>query len=1673
MTACDVKNTLRTAAFAALLIAGVRPAAGAFDRTAFDTDLEAVAGQPHRLAGREDGSRAASRYVEQRLRQIGLDGVFVQEFPVIQPDMTECRLVVDGQSHTIHAIRPNLLQASVTPAEGLQGRSLYVRLGEPETYGTTLPTNRIVIVDFDSAMNWKYAFAFGARAVVFVGSANPSETVWQHVNIPANLPRFYVTEEQADALELRTREQEITLYAACRWQALKGRNVIGLLRGTQSLAGSPVPTETLLLAAPLDTYGEIPELAMGARDAINCAALLHCAAEMRLNPPERDVLFCFFDGQTLGHMGARAFYGAVCRELRGTKLTSTSLDERAKMLLAEREQIALMRPVLQQADLFSNEARGLAAHRFTVRMLGDHARGLSGDALETLRTLRLEKAAVLRLEAGQETPQTESQRTAIEASITQWQRNDLGWNTLQRDLDKGAITPESHERLERLTAMLLLWCDDREAELADSSAACDVALSLYNTLGSAQHTLSLHVALDLGDSGSAWTFIHGDDSLSVGTTDVDGIYTGLFKAMRTCHAELGMRVPNFNVLAVSQIFGNRAFAPALRVDSSGVARMFGILNVAVATVMDPLARQGQPCDTLEAITRDNVYTQVEELVPFLAQLADSPDLSRTSPLRPDVLYVETSWQGDKAVGPTIVGGASAAAMRPPPLRGALLAIQQPPHDIAGNTDPARPAGVPPGFDGAIRVRSNAHGMFELPPIPSNIEWEMYAVTFDTTHGPSAPAAAPASGIPQARGLISGITCQSSFLRRGDLSKTTVSVCPVRDVSLVGYGYDNRGTATQVMRGLSSVGFPMDAHLLCERGSVMALFIPPDTSRVKLFSGTGPIALENTPDRDSYQGTGMRVDDADAHMVTPLHTARDLITLNTYRLNLLRDNRIRQDSLERLHGKAKDLEIAAVDATNVSVAERLGSLQAAAEYSRRVYRPLVGVLNDLVTAAVWLLLLSIPFAFAVERLLVGAPHVYRQIGWFSLFFVLTFATLYSVNPAFRLAATPMIIFLAFAIVMLSSLVIVIMIRKLQTEVQRMQGLSVSAHRADISRLTTLGAAIQMGISTMRRRPVKTFLSTLTVILLTFTILTFSSFGNYWGVRKDYTGPQRDLPPRILLRHQLWNPLAKDVCHMLKGYLADEAIITPRYWVAPTVWSLPRVLDVDPGGHMLIMAKKGKQPVPISAAIGLALEDVQQQDRLRGLFEANAQMDRVATDGIFLTDAVAGSLGLTDADIGSAQVFLGGLPLVYAGQVRDQMAEHRLSDGSSMLPVDYAMTGGGSLEEFRKQQNRGAAAGTASIAQFVPFALDDVAIIPVATAVRLGGQIRALTVYPRDPAGVEAIAKRLATVSGLSAYGSSGGGVDRYIFTALVSTNGWRDLMLPILLGSLIIFATMMGSIADREREIYTFSALGLAPPHVASLFFAEASVYAVVGGMGGYLLGQGVVRLLGWIGQHFLIAVPTLNYSSMNVIITLLIVMATILISTLYPALKASRSANPGVQRAWRIPDAVGDRHDVLFPFTVSAYDFTGVVQFLKEHFDTHGDTSLGTFAASDTCIFRQQGKRMVGIHTRLALAPFDLGIEQSMMLFSRPSDIEGVDEVCLVFQRLAGAPRDWKRSNRVFIHELRKQFLLWRSISGEVTERYRRQTIETWYELPIEVPDAAGTAADGNAIGFEARSTAR
>jgi hypothetical protein len=428
-------------------------------------------------------------------------------------------------------------------------------------------------------------------------------------------------------------------------------------------------------------------------------------------------------------------------------------------------------------------------------------------------------------------------------------------------------------------------------------------------------------------------------------------------------------------------------------------------------------------------------------------------------------------------------------------------------------------------------------------------------------------------------------------------------------------------------------------------------------------------------------------------------------------------------------------------------------------------------------------------------------------------------------------------------------------------------------------------------------------------------------------------------------------------------------------------------------------------------------------------------------LFLHPRVAESMALAVGET----VTVGGKAFSFAGTFNPAALDQlTFMDGAKFTPPDFEV----SLREMKMDDstmntvNAAAQDTFVDATRFTYYSSRSIGIttsgaLSTLACNELAAGVNAIVMYAKADADVEATAREVAKVfvGQITAQGAHG--ANRFFFSKAMQASGFALLIVPLLLGGLIIFNSLLGSIVDRQKEIFTYSALGLAPPDVGALFFAESAAYAVLGAMGGYLLSQVVAKLVGICGELGWFVPPEMNFSSLASVLTILIVMAMVIISTIYPAIKAGRSANPGVARKWKMPKPDGDSIEFVFPFTVSANDMGGILAFIAEHFENHGDSSLGNFAASAIELFSKDGTGVSGLRARVSLAPFDLGVMQTFAMFARPSEIEGIDEIVINLKKVSGTHGSWLRGNKVFVDELRQQFLLWRSLPVATVEQYR------------------------------------
>jgi putative ABC transport system permease protein len=110
-------------------------------------------------------------------------------------------------------------------------------------------------------------------------------------------------------------------------------------------------------------------------------------------------------------------------------------------------------------------------------------------------------------------------------------------------------------------------------------------------------------------------------------------------------------------------------------------------------------------------------------------------------------------------------------------------------------------------------------------------------------------------------------------------------------------------------------------------------------------------------------------------------------------------------------------------------------------------------------------------------------------------------------------------------------------------------------------------------------------------------------------------------------------------------------------------------------------------------------------------------------------------------------------------------------------------------------------------------------------------------------------------------------------------------LVLLVGSMVVFVTMMASVNERTREIGIFSAIGFRRSHIMKIILLEALVVSVIAGVIGYLVGIGTTRAL-----LMLLSDQTPHFTLDPLVAAGAVFLAAAigLLASLYPALSASR-----------------------------------------------------------------------------------------------------------------------------------------------------------------------------------------
>ncbi|NLN91253.1 MAG: FtsX-like permease family protein [candidate division WS1 bacterium] len=812
----------------------------------------------------------------------------------------------------------------------------------------------------------------------------------------------------------------------------------------------------------------------------------------------------------------------------------------------------------------------------------------------------------------------------------------------------------------------------------------------------------------------------------------------------------------------------------------------------------------------------------------------------------------------------------------------------------------------------------------------------------------------------------------------------------------------------------------------EPGARLLILLRPtfQTPRILLLNATKEMPL----------GEGIPVDETPVISNLAYRGAMDMWILDESRMEEFGRFGISDIEASRLHSLATGALAEATEAAEAGhVSKYVALARRALALENRVYPKVRGTANDVVHGVIFYLILLLPFSYLVERLIFAGRTIMMEILGSLGIFAVVFTLLALVHPAFRITATPLIVLLAFILMVLGTAVAVLLFRHFDQQMAELRHESMGTHSADVARLSSASAAFSLGVGNMRRRKTRTGLTCATLVLLTFTVMSFTSVESHPKIRKL----QREIAPSyngILIRQPNYGPFSEYTYSVLEAEAGGVYPMAARSWT----------LSEGAALRSAVPLRHGSEVYEAGALLGMGPDEPRVLPVLDTLVgQGSRWFDDTEEDAntCLLSTHLAKELGISEAEIGQASVEVRGVSLTVIGFFEGgRLDALRDLDGEMVTPIDEVEQAnlrrrGEAQPEIQSAQNTG------TTTEDTPHILGaQIMILPHRTNLRLGGSLRSIAANAGSDEAAETLQDDLVQRLDLGVFAGYGGRTFYCNAVTSATASGIEGSLVPILIAALIVLNTMLGSVYERVREIGIFSSVGLAPAHVGALFLAEASVYAVMGAIIGYLIGQALAWAsvnLGWFE-----GLLSLNYSSMAAVGVTIIVMGVVFLSTLYPAKMAAKLAVAGVERRWRLPDPDGDVLTIELPFAMHREETLGLMAYLSEWIDAHADYSIGEFSSDGAHLERVSDRSEADPYYILRfmawLAPYDLGVSEEFEVRVMPTDEPGILGAEAKVYRVTGEPGAWVRSTRAFLYQLRRQFLLWRSFSPSEKARYHQ-----------------------------------
>lgn len=1485
-------------------------------------------------------------------------------------------LTIGNARYPLYPLWPNQVQTCKLPPPtkgGLKAPIIDVGSGSLSHFNGKVVDGSVVMVDFNSGQDWLNAPRLGAKAVLFVepDSTQRGEAEGKFISIPLAIPRFWISRRDADSIRARYQlasarqpaagdkgylVPEAQLTSEVFWEKRTARNIVGRIEGTDP----KLKNQVIAIESYYDSMSVVPDMAPGAEVACGVAAQLELA-RLYADPnskykPRRTVLFISTGAHHLALKGIRAY----------------------------------------MAKHFSEYELPPVKVRF-VKWLSSLAGSFHGVPLSKLLLTLLFGFCAFSIVRG---------------------LSKVG--TFRKAF--GAVG-----------AALLVVCTLYFWTLSPQKEAPHEQLYVFTGLDLSSKTPRV---------GLFYKGMYYDFREDIQRKFADFARVQRENAEKIVKSVLGGDPKELFADGVNPISGKnwRNFIPGKMAMDHEAVTMAGAIGVGFVTTDDARPYVDTPFDTPEKVSIYNLAQQTRLLAPlYYNMFRDNNDPEA----REDLALPITDPSNFSRM--TLTGGFAQLKARVVEFdpRRSFIPDKEIPNGLAVVEDSDKSL---MGVRGPLIEQVDEHG---------NVDFDGVAPL--TAYGYNRATYLSAYHIDSATGDIDyapdlGITGAKDYpleqyITTGSKQATIVAFKCISTslYDLVDPQMLRALTSLTVLDGKSNAEPRMYGYAVARPEAWIShiddaavIYSQPNT-RIKVLMGSGPIStrfvlINSTPANPEGEGYATTASGSIAN--TAYKVAKDMWNMDEYRIRRLAKYRIINEGLNALHygpeglkagqsmpagarvGAKQELEAAEAAQKALDYEAFDAHSRAAWGYESRAYPDVQQTAQDVVKGVLFYLWLLLPFSFFMERLLWGFSDLRRQLLAALSVFVVIFVILLKVHPAFEITMNPLIVLLAFIMLALALMIIILVIGKFEQQLKEYQKAVGGVHKADIGRTGVAIAAFSLGVSNMRKRKARTLFTCITLVILTFTVLSFTSVVS--GMRfNQVPAPGTPIYQGLMIRDAMWSPLEESAYRVMLDEFGAKHAIAPRAWFFSNAYGEQSFTKVT--------GNKNTAGYDCKAIVGLTANEakVTKVDRALACGQWLQPGDRYS---VILPEAVAETLGINERNYTTATVRFSGTDFKVCGILNNNRFKgvHDL-DREPLTPVDFIM-----MEKLRQQ---GKDLGEAGFREYVHLEPDNIVIVPYDTLINLGGQPRSIGMDFATKESVEQVLKALMPRLGMNIYAGMGNEIFRYSSIASTSITGIGDLLIPVLIAALIVLNTMLGSVFERIKEIHIFSSIGLAPSHVGILFMAEAFVYAVLGAIIGYLLGQITVKIIADLNLFQGLA---LNFSSLSAVFSTILVIFVVLGSTIYPSRKAAEVATPAIDRSWKVPEPKGDEWAIPLPFSVTGDQAIALNRFLSEWFAAYEEYSIGDFVTQNVEFHEGQVElgKTFSIELMAWLAPFDLGVSQHVELRTTPTSMEDVYELMLFVRRESGDVSNWKRVNRRFLNTLRKQFLIWRTLGSEDRERY-------------------------------------